>query len=1036
MTRKQSFMFTRAFEAFVVVGMFVSGCGEDRACVEGRSVSCACPGGQTGVQVCAAGAFDECSCDGSDLDAGMIDASMYGRVPDAAIALPDGAVVLPDGAILLPDGAVWHPSDAATSADGSVPSCDEAESRCGVTGVEVCREGTWAADTTCAAGCEAGECVAVPAMCTPDATRCYRNSVQRCNRDGSAWLHDAVCVEGCAGGLCSGECTPGESRCNADMRETCATDGEVWSAAESCSLGCSDTVCVQPALSLPGTVVELSSSAVYEGCINVDLGGELRIAPGANVTLRARCLVVSSSSRVTLGAGASLTLRVAETAELAGTVSGGLAVTIEALESLSLAGTVTSGRSVLRADVLALETGATLSGTTSSAALYGSLLSNDAGYRGTTSVMPPSPIASPSHPSGFTWNLAGDDIVLSWSKPFASVRGYYILLGDAVPGPSNAELLTTESVTFSAAQFGPGANRVRIVSVNPDSVVGTYTEDYSVVFNVESPVVTSSSHSRVREWGGPDDVFLSWTNPTTLPAASSAGYFYAWTREADTVPSATVGTYDDRQMLLKSDVARGVWFFHIVTIDRFGRTSPLATHRQVRVGADPGKGNVAGTVIDRDTSEPIEGATILVSGGLMRALSTAEGDYTFLGEIPVSPEDVRVTVSAPGYVTDDEFVRITPGGALVRDFALVPGGEEPASIFSVGWERAIDDFATPATSVAVGENQDFVWSAQGNSSLTETVQILDRTYTSLMTDSLLEEYYAFSPAAVGWTGSLYYVLEYYKCLDSSASFVYGHGHSCLRMKTWDVDGATVSGWVAWKNSGQTGSPSVAWNGTTFGTFFISYDKLMFRELNAGLTFTDGLAATTNVALSTGHADSRQAAHTDALWDGSTYAVAWAIGRKSWTTETTAYFGRWNRDHTVASARIELGQTSASDIKVLYADAQYHVLFFKRNKRVYDLVLARISASGASLGTTVVASGITTVSTRVFGMAYTGRDLVVAHDSTGAVSVERRRVADYGLTDTLSFAGSNPRVSIDAASGTGVLLYSKDSATWVRTISAP
>src|SRR5690606_33537922 len=132
----------------------------------------------------------------------------------------------------------------------------------------------------------------------------------------------------------------------------------------------------------------------------------------------------------------------------------------------------------------------------------------------------------------------------------------------------------------------PGENRIRVVAVNADSEVGTYTEDLVVRLNVRPPTVTSTSHPDPSAWGGSDDVFLTWTDPSDVPDDALVGYWYAFDRMADTVPGPS-DTFDDRNMLLLSDRAPGVWFFHIVNLDRLGRPSPLVAHYMVRVGPAP-----------------------------------------------------------------------------------------------------------------------------------------------------------------------------------------------------------------------------------------------------------------------------------------------------------------------------------------------------------------------------------------------------------------------------------------------------------------
>ena len=241
----------------LLAGALASACGGS-SCVEGMSVACACPGGGSGAQLCHGGQYGECVCGVSGDDGGL--------GGDGGVPASDGSMPGRDGSTPGPDGST---ADGGTS-DGGAPGCTGGATRCGASGVERCESGAWVADTSCAIGCMDGACADAPAMCTPGATRCFRTSVQRCNRDGTAWLFDSVCADGCADGLCTGACTAGADRCNGDQRETCASDGASWSASETCDMGCESSVCVEAELTLNGTVMDLSGTHVYAGCVDVD----------------------------------------------------------------------------------------------------------------------------------------------------------------------------------------------------------------------------------------------------------------------------------------------------------------------------------------------------------------------------------------------------------------------------------------------------------------------------------------------------------------------------------------------------------------------------------------------------------------------------------------------------------------------------------------------------------------------------------------------------------------------------------------------
>lgn len=975
-----------------------------------------------GAQVCEDGAFGMCVCGGPLPDGGGLDGAMDGAIEDGAIPREDGA--LNDGATPRDDGAM---SDGAMS-DGSTEPCTNGATRCSALGVERCEDGAWLGDATCALGCMAGACVSGPAMCTPDATRCYRSSVQRCNREGSAWLHDSICAEECDAGLCVGACTNGAARCVDDRREVCT--GGAWTNDMTCALGCESRVCVEAELSLPGTVLDLSGTHVYEGCVDLDLGGELRVPAGQTLEIRARCLRVSASSRITIGAGSTLRVRVTETAEVDGTVSGGAEAFLESLGSLELAGSVTSARTILRADELSIASGGTTSGASLNAALYGQSFDNDGTHGGIVSVMPPVPLESSTHPSAGVWNLTGDDVVISWSRPFASARGYYVSLGDAVPGPGVGSFTTTESVVLPASSFGPGTNRLRVVAVNADSEIGTFTEDLLVRLNVRSPVVTSTSHP-TDAWGGVDDVFLSWTDPPGAPAGTYVGFFYVWDRQADTEPSATRGTFDDRRMLLLNDQAPGTWYFHINAVDQLGRTSSTA-HRRVRIGPNPGAGNVAGTVTDATTGDPIDGATVLANGGLLRTRTDATGDYTFRGELPASSEPYRITVRARGYVSAEMNATVGVGGAVVRHFELSRSATPPGPPVSFSWELPIDSVTPNEPSVAIGPAGRYVWSRVGDIAGEDRIEIGTLTGDSVQVTAGTDEYYDYPRTEVGWNGTRFHALDVYQC-GYEASFAYGHGWSCLQMRTWDPSGATVDGWRRYRNSGQTGSPSVAWNGTSYGTFFISYNALYHRELTEDLEFADGGTGTTHDLLSSGHYDTRQQANTRAIWDGSNYAVAWQIGRSAASSTPVVFFARWSADLDVVQARMEIDVSrGTSELGLVFDGTRYHLLYVFLEGSTYGVALRSVSSTGVLGARTVIDPDVG--SARSPSLAFDGRHLLLAYEDGSGTSRFEVRDTSHTLVDSRAIDGVRPRVDASAETGEGALIYTRGGVTYLRALS--
>jgi hypothetical protein len=593
-------------------------------------------------------------------------------------------------------------------------------------------------------------------------------------------------------------------------------------------------------------------------------------------------------------------------------------------------------------------------------------------------------------------------------------------------------------VTIPSSSFGPGENRVLVTSVNADSEVGTFPEELLVTLNVRPPAVESSSHPVEDAWGGSDDVYLSWTDPAGVPEDAWAGYFYAWDRQADTVPSAAAGTFDDRRSLLQPDQLAGIWFFHIVNIDRMGRTSPLTAHRQVRVGPDPGTGNVAGTVTDAGTGDAIAGATVLLNGGLLRAVSGETGDYTFLGAAPASTEPYRITASARGYLASEDVVAIGAGSAEVLDFALEPDPEAPASGYGLGWEFQISSaMAGGDPAIAVGPSGRYIWSRAGATAAEEEVAIIRSTGDVVMTETTWEEYYSWGARTeVGWNGDRFYALEYFKC-DDDGSLRFGHGWSCLRMRTWTAGGGVLDGWVTYANSGHSGSPSVAWNGSTFGTFFISYSALFYRELTEDLELANGGGAYDNTSVASGYGDTRQSARTRAIWDGDGHAVAWSLEDAS-SSALTLYFGRWDADLGVLQAPITVDPSTSSNIGLVWDGSVYHLAYVQVRGAERDLVLRAVERDGTLGERTVLVGDIPSWITEP-SLGWDGRALLVAWGggADGYEGVlEVRSAADHSLAETVDLGhAGRPRIAVRPETAEAVVLYERSDrpGTYIRQV---
>ncbi len=882
-----------------------------------------------------------------------------------------------------------------TCAAGGGP-CNNGEVQCVGNTVQSCEQRAWVETAICAQGCAMGAC-ADEVQCAPLDNRCFKNSVQVCNAQGTAWQHQDICDDECNLGLCTGACEPTALRCNADIQEVCGADGQTWGQQEACTLGCSHRVCVEQEIKNMGVPMTMSGSHVYQGCVSVELGGSIDVPADATLEIWAKCLNVTSSSSINLGTNARFIFHATDTILNDGSVSGGGFVRLDAYQSLTNNGDVTSARVELRGDMLTNGATGTIGGA-DAFALYGSEWQNDGTHGGAVSVMPPETLSSPTHPKGFQWNMIDDEVSIAWDKPFASARGYYINVNSAaIPSPSSGDFTTAENITLPLQLFRPGVNTVQVVSVNADSTVGTVPALFTVDFNVASPNVSSSSHGDPFEWASSDDVFIEWTEPSSVDRASFVGYWYAWNHRGDTHPDENIGTFRNDDKILFDNQAPGVWMFHIVSIDRLGRTSPAPGRYEVRVGPEPGYGNIAGSVKD-DQGEPLRGATVLLNGGVYRATTVASGDYTFRGEVPAAAFDWEVEIRAPGFVTQSQTVRMGAAGVEVLDFQLVKNNQPAA--YELGFPVLLDSASsfssTEELDVALGRPGEAIWSTPDVAGISTTTGSLLRSVSAGS---------SYNPRTdVGYDGNHYF-----------ASFsTYSSGYYYLGLRLYDATRAQVLSRTMTSWSSMSG-PSMVWDGSRFVAVG-SYYSLNFGSIDPN--DVDNPSEILESTVSTNTSSTR----TKALFDGSAIAVAYTYAASDWNV----YLGRFSRDGSTVLAPVMIPTKANPNqpIGLAFDGANYHVTFKGGDPKAngkYPMYMQTVSQSGA-LGTLTELDADTDRNGAAM-VAYDGRNLLVVLEAEDTGFLQIRKPGDHAVVTTFDLGAVRfPNVDFAFHAGRGAIIY--------------
>ena len=884
--------------------------------------------------------------------------------------------------------------------------CNNGEVQCVGNTVQTCQMQQWVESQICAQGCDQGAC-ADEVQCMPGAERCFKNSVQQCNTQGTAWAHLDICEDECDQGLCVGACEPNALRCNGDVQELCGMDGSTWNTNENCTLGCSHRVCIEADLKNMGVPMMMSGTHVYQECVSVELGGSIEVPAGETLEIWAKCLEVTSSSYITLGADAQFIFHAAETINNEGSISGGAFVRLDAYQTLTNAGDVSSDRVELRGDVLNNSTLGTIGGG-STFALYGSEWTNDGTHDGATSVMPPETLSSPTHPEGFQWNMVDDDVSIAWNKPFDSARGYYVNVNTSeVPGPSSGEFSTVENVTLPLAWFRPGQNTVQVVSVNADSTVGTVPATFVVDFNISSPIVSSSSHGDPFEWSNSDDVFIEWTEAPNVDPNSYTGYWYVWDHRGDTDPDDVNGTFRNDDKILFDSVAPGVWTFHLSSIDRLGRTSAVPGRYEVRVGPEPGYGNIAGNVTD-STGEPLRGATVLLNGGIYRTTTVASGDFTFRGEVPAVAFDWEVKVVAPGYTQELNSVRMTDGGVEVLDFTLQPSNVPPSYelSFPVMLSSNYSHGSSEELDIALGRPGEFIWSTPDEIQISSTGGAPLRYIGSPNGSS-------YGRADVGFDNNHYF-----------STYVYYTGGAYQpRIQLFDsTHGEIVNQYFnSWS---PFFSPSMVWDGTRFVVVGGDYDSIKIGAVDLADPTNQGEWADTIMPSESSNL------RTKALYDGAAVAVAF-VSYDDQTGDYYPFLGRWTRDGSQVGAPVRVPEVSryANPVGLAFDGTNFHVGFKGSERKAndkYPLYIQQISTSG-TLGDLTEIDDDTDLYQAPM-LAFDGRNLLVVYESENSGHLKILDPDNHQEVESFPLGDARyPNIDFGFHTGQGAIIYSDYAA---------
>ena len=199
----------------------------------------------------------------------------------------------------------------------------------------------------------------------------------------------------------------------------------------------------------------------------------------------------------------------------------------------------------------------------------GRIVNDDGGD--TTSPTNPTSVSSPSHFLA-DWS-SNPQIEIEWAgaDDDSAIEGYSVEWSPQAATVPDDAIDTADSSVVDALDDGSWWFHVRAVDSSGNAAVGAAHLGPFLIDTTppDDPALSSPSHT-VGVSSADNTVDIAWTG-ATVGGSGVAGYSYAWTKTAGTLPDADIdssGTNTTSHAL-----ADGAWWFHLRTIDRAGNST-------------------------------------------------------------------------------------------------------------------------------------------------------------------------------------------------------------------------------------------------------------------------------------------------------------------------------------------------------------------------------------------------------------------------------------------------------------------------------
>jgi hypothetical protein len=213
-----------------------------------------------------------------------------------------------------------------------------------------------------------------------------------------------------------------------------------------------------------------------------------------------------------------------------------------------------------------------------------------------------------------------------------------------------------------------------IAPLDAQSNNGLVENSFQVQINAAPPSVSSMSHPDHTTWFASASPLFKWSPPAA--DRNTQGFYYLVDNLGTTVPTKadTFLPVTQKQQFVMNLTPSMVWVFHVVAVDQMGYLTKTAGNYAVRIGPDPGSGDLKGKITSAKDGSGISGATVSVNKGLFTTTTAADGTYDFVTAQTVPAGTWQLDVTATGFVSATKTgIQVMTGGVPTQtDFQLMP----------------------------------------------------------------------------------------------------------------------------------------------------------------------------------------------------------------------------------------------------------------------------------------------------------------------------------------------------------------------------